>query len=109
MGDFDQLLRDGVALAKQVVGTSGGLMTTVTQRPVTARDTYQKPTARATADVTVLLEDSKRLIRLAGGVDKEARHKLTFLENASFDTNDTDFVLPDGTVGVILDVKGPSD
>ena len=103
---LDTLIRSGVALAKRLTSS---LQVSVTHKTVTARDTYGKVTGSSSVSRQALLEDSKRLIRYPGGVEKQARAKLTFLENVAIDVNDTEFTLPDGTTGPILDIRGLSD
>jgi hypothetical protein len=112
---FDDLVRDGIALAKTL---TADLQDNITLQRWTGTDGYNKPTYADPVTHEVLIEHKMRQHRLPTGEIVQTRAKVTWLHPLTahgaakrkepIDPRDK-ITLPDGRTGPILDVQGLVD
>jgi len=108
---FDDLVRNGIALANTLTST---LQVLVTHEAWTGQDGYGKPTFAAAISRTAIVEHKQRWIRNRDATIMAVLPSVTFLgpiaDNGAanraepIDPRDR-ITLPDGTTGPIQDVK----
>lgn len=112
MGDLDAILRDVIGVANDV---TLDLQVAITQRRVTARDSYLKPTAFTDTPRTAFVGDIRRQLRTAPkgtsveATESQARTVYSMLGNIAVDVLSDVFILPDGTTSPTLQVDGFAD
>jgi hypothetical protein len=115
---LSSLVRAGVALAHSITNASGGLQGDVVHHAWTANAAGGAPTWGTSTTRRALIEKEEQLLRLPGGKEVLQRAKVTFLHpitangaanrHEPIDPRDK-IVLPDGTTGPILLIKGLVD
>ncbi len=115
---FDQLIRDGVALANELTGATGNLQVTVGHRRWISQSLDGTPTYAATVNLQAILEFRQEIRQPTSGQEQVSRAYLAILEplaaqGAAGRTEPVDerdfFVLPDGSVNPVLESKGLAD
>ena len=99
------VVRSAVATAKTV---ADDLLVPVTHRACTGEDAYRKRAYSAAVTRMALVEDEVRMVRTEYRGEVATRAKVTFLENVTIGAQD-EIVLPDGSTGPILDIRGLAD
>lgn len=99
------IVRSGVAIAASLVDD---ILVSVTIEARTGEDEYRKPAYAAGVPYDALVEDDVRLVKTDDRGEVLTRSKLSFLQNATVAVRDR-VTLPDGSKGLVVDVKGLAD
>lgn len=99
------LVRGAVATAK---GTVDDLLVSVTLERRTGEDEYRKPTYDGGVAYDAIVEDAIRIVATEDRGEVTTRSKVTLLQNVEVAPGDR-FTLPDGSTGLVADVRGMAD
>lgn len=107
MGDLDQLIRDGLGLAKAILGP-GGILADVMHKARTGLDDANKPTYGSAVRRQAVVEKKTRQIPSQTGIEVVHGADLMFVEPVPIGEGD-EITLPDGTKGPVRLLKGLVD
>jgi len=96
---FDDLVRDGVALAASLLN-DGGLMASVSHYPVTSRTDYGEPAFGSATTRRAVVSEGTQSVRNANGELETFSAKVVFLGVVTV-THGDKLVLPSGGWGLV--------